>query len=365
MKKEVYQIALTLLPKVGPITARNLVSYCGSPEGVFKARKRDLIRIPRIGPILSDTILRGSVLEKAEEELEKLEQQGIRFAFYLDEEYPFRLRPFDDSPVCLFYKGDIEIDSSRVIGIVGTRNPTVYGIQQCENLIRDLSGSGVTICSGLAFGIDSVAHRSAVQAGIPTWGVLANGLGSVYPKAHTQLAHRMLSHGGLLSEHPVDMRPEKEFFPMRNRIIAALSDALVVVESGKTGGSLITAEFANRYGREVFAIPGRVKDDRSAGCHLLIKSHKAYLMEHAEDILEQLGWEDEVPRKKAQPELFGPIEAQGKKIINLLRESGPRGVDEIACASALSISETVSQLLDLECNGWVRILPGNQYMVVR
>ncbi len=365
MKKEVFQIALTLLPKVGPVTARNLVSYCGSPEGVFEARKKDLVRIPRIGPILSETIQGGAVLAEAEKELQKLEEQGIQFAFYLDEKYPSRLKPFDDSPVCLFYKGEIELNPARTLGIVGTRNPTIYGIQQCENLVRDLSGSGVTICSGLAFGIDSVAHRSAVQAGVPTWGILANGLGSIYPKAHTRLAHRMLDKGGLMSEHPADMRPEKEFFPMRNRIIAALSDALVVVESGKTGGSLITAEFANRYGREVFAVPGRVQDDRSAGCHLLIKNHKAYLMESAEDILKQLGWDDESGPKSRQPDLLGPIEEQGKKIINLLRESGPKGVDEIAWASALSISETVSQLLDLECNGWVRTLPGNQYMVVR
>ncbi len=365
MQEEVYQIALTLLPQVGPVTARNLISYCGSPKAVFTASTKDLLSIPRIGHKIAARVLAQGLLEKAHQELERLQRDNIHTLFYLEENYPARLKKYEDSPICLFFKGNGSISPERSIGIVGTRNPSPYGIQVCEKLVTELAPWNATIISGLAYGIDSVAHRTACQSGLSTLGVMANGLGSVYPKSNTPLANRMLEQGGLISEHLYHTEPEKDFFPMRNRIIAGLADVIVVIESGKTGGSLITAEFANRYHKEVFAVPGRVTDERSAGCLFLLKNHKARILESAEDLITNLNWEKSQDYSPRQQELFSDLEGPAKIIVDLLSGVSGKGIDEITLAANLPVAATVSILIDLECRGMVRSLPGKRYEISR
>lgn len=366
MEEKIYQLSLSLLPKVGPITARTLVSYCGSPEAVFRASKKALLKIPRIGPVVANEIKTGKVILRAERELALIQENGIKMLFYLDDQYPRRLKAFEDSPICLFFKGEGDLNPKRSVGIVGTRDPSGYGILQCEKLVEGFLKWDATIVSGLAYGIDSVAHRASCKIGLPTLAVMANGLGSVYPSSHRSLATRILESGGLLSEHTYETAPEKDFFPMRNRIIASMADAIIVVESKKTGGSLITAEFANRYGREVFALPGRASDQRSAGCHLLIKHHKANLLDEGEDLANVLGWTDaESTPSFRQGRLFEDLDGHAKIIVDLLGRSASKSVDEIAISINCTLSEAISQLLELECLGWIKTLPGSRYTLAR
>lgn len=360
-ENRIYQIALSLLPKVGPILARALVGYCGGPEAVFRASKKELLRIPGIGPRIAGQIGRtGQLLERAEEEYRLLERHGIRMHFYLDEDYPARLRAFEDSPVILYAKGELELNPHRSVAIVGTRQPSPYGRQQCERIVEGLLRYQPLIVSGLAYGIDSTAHRAACGLGLPTAGVMASGMGYIYPPAHTRLAERMQEGGGLLCEHPYHTLPEKDHFPMRNRIIAAMADAVLIVESGTTGGSLITAEFANRYHRDVFALPGRVTDPKSSGCLMLIKHHKAALVEHAEDLARAMRW-DEEPPAVVQRQLFPELNSSEKKIVDLLTREAQLSIDRLSAAAQMSNSELASTLLELECKGLIRALPGKRY----
>lgn len=364
MSELLHKIAITKIPKVGAVLARNLISYCGGVEAVFEARKKELMAIPGIGPQIAESIVNQNVLWAAEQEVDFIEKHDIQPLFYLDKDYPARLKHYNDSPVLLFYKGDANLNHGRIVSIVGTRKPSIHGITFCEDLVEGLKAYGVTIVSGLAYGIDVTAHRKCVEIGIPTIGVVAHGLSMVYPPSHRSIAEKMIKNGGLLTEHTSKVGPEKEHFPIRNRIIAGLCDALVVVETAKKGGSMISAQFANSYNKDVFAVPGRLKDAKAKGCNFLIKAHRAHLLESAEDIGYVMQWEKEDQKRNVQRQLFVELDDRERFIVDKLRETEHLSIDHITHVAQLSSSEAAALMLNLELKGVVRVLAGKRYVLV-
>jgi DNA processing protein len=356
-----YQIAITLIPKIGPVLAKTLISYCGGVEAVFRTPKKQLLAIPGIGPALVDAITRGGWESTVEKELYFIEQHQIQTFFYLEKDYPSRLKHYPDAPLLLYFKGNASLNHLRTVGVIGTREPSFYGKALCEELVEALAPYQAQIISGLAFGVDITAHRAALQSGQETIGVLGNGLQQIYPFHHREIAMRMIDQGGLLTELPSFKGPDREHFPMRNRIVAALSDAVIVVETATKGGSMITARLANDYNKDVFAFPGRVGDPKSEGCNLLIKSHRAHLIEQVEDLVYTLRWEPQTPQ---QTELFVELDEAEKQVVQLVRAKPEISVDELAYEMAHPISQLAPLLLSLEFKGMVRALPGNRYVAM-
>lgn len=364
MDELLYQIALTKIPLVGAVTARNLVSYCGSAQQVFSTKKRDLLKIPSVGERIAENVLNAEVLKEAEAELQFIEKERVQTFFYLDKNYPERLKHYADSPVVLYYKGNADLNHARIVGIVGTRQPTPQGIAMCEEIVEGLKTYNVLILSGLAYGIDGTAHRKSVELDIPTIGVLGHGFQTIYPPQHRTLAAKMTFNGGLLTEFPSDTKPDREHFPMRNRIIAGMCDALIVIETAIRGGSMISAYMANEYNKDVFAVPGKVKDKLSQGCNHLIKTHKASLLESAADIAYVMRWEETDAPKLIQHQLFVELEPQEKIIVDLLQQSAEASIDKLTYETQLSGSEMASLLLNLEFKGMVKSLPGKRYTLI-
>ena len=363
MDELLYKVAITLIPNVGPVTTRNLVSYCGGVKAIFEARKRELLKVPGIGHHIADNIVNQDVLGRAEEELRFIDKHGIRALFYLDDDYPRRLRHYPDSPAVLYYKGSADLNAGRVVAIVGTRSPSVHGVHTCEELIEGLKPYGAIIISGLAYGIDITAHRKCLNLQIPTIGVLGHGLQRIYPPQHQAVARAMAKDGGLLSEYPGPTLPDREHFPMRNRIIAGLCDALVVVETKRRGGSMISAHIANDYNKDVFAVPGRIKDSCSEGCNHLIKTHKAALIESAADIAYVMRWEEPGAPKAIQKQLFVELTAAEKIVVDLLNQYEAIGIDQLTGTMQVANSQMASLLLELEFKGIIRALPGKRYVL--
>lgn len=362
-----HQIALTLLPQVGAVTARTLVSYCGSAEAVFRATKKELRKIPGIGDIIIDSILHSDALQLAEREVYFIEQHDITPLFYTDARFPVRLLQSYDSPVLIFYKGNTPdmLNAEKIVSVVGTRQPTEQGRVLCEELVEGLLPYGVVVVSGLAYGIDVTAHRKACALNMPNFGVLGHGLGSIYPHAHRNVALKMIENGGLISEFTHETRPDRENFPMRNRIIAGMCDALVVVETAASGGSMITASIAARQHCEVFAVPGRPRDPMSAGCNYLIRSQQAHLVETAEDIANIMRWDEPAAQPRAvQAELFSDLDPDEKKLVELVRATPEIQIDQLGLASRLAPGELASRILALEFRGVLKTLPGKRYVVV-
>jgi DNA processing protein len=359
-----YPIALSKIPKVGPLTARTLVSYCGSAEEVFRQSQKALLKIPGIGLQLAQYIKSGEALQAAEKELHHLAQHQIKALFYLDEDYPSRLKNYPDSPIILYQRGNADLNASRIVAIVGTRKPTVQGMAFCEEFLENLLPYDPLIVSGLAYGIDICAHRKALDLHLPTLGVLAHGLAHLYPSTHRVVAQRMLEAGGVLTEYSFETNAEKEYFPLRNRIIAGLCDALLVVETARYGGSIITANYANEYNKDVFAVPGRVKDPASAGCNELIKNHQAHLLESAEDLISLLRWDLPPYQYGIQQQLFIELNTEEKNIVDLLRHDAEMHIDELSFATRQTPSALAALLLELEFKGLIRALPGKRYVLV-
>lgn len=364
MRELLFKIAITKIPKVGAKNARNLISYCGGVEAVFNASKKELLKIPGIGEHTVKCIINQDVLSIAEKEISFIEKHDIQPLFYLDKNYPARLKHFGDSPIMLYYKGNADLNHGRVISVVGTRKPTVQGIAQCEELIEGLKPYNPLIISGLAYGVDVTAHRKCLEVGIETIGVIGHGFNQIYPPQHRNVAQKMINQGGLLTEYTSDLGVEQAHFPMRNRIIAGLCDALVVVETKNSGGSMISANIANSYNRDVFAIPGRVKDKSSQGCNKLIKSHKAALLESAEDIAYVMRWEKEDTQRHIQKQLFVELSEQEQKIVSLLRSADNISIDRITYEYNYTTSEVAAILLELELKGLVRPQPGSIFVLV-
>ena len=356
-----YKIGISLIPGIGDVLAKNLIAYCGGAEAVFKEKRQNLLKIPGIGTITADSVKKQNVLKRAEEEIKFISKHKITTLFFTDEDYPKRLKHCSDSPVMLYYKGNADLNNTKVLSIVGTRSATQYGKNICEKLMTDLADKNVLIVSGLAYGIDICAHRAALENNLPTVGVLAHGLDTIYPGAHEASARRMMEHGGLLTEFLSKTKPDKENFPKRNRIVAGMADATIVIESKKDGGSLITADIANSYHRDVFAFPGRIDDVCSEGCNNFIKQNKAAMAQSAKDILYIMGWEEQQKKKNEQPKLFVELSAEEETIVNVLKEKGTVNIDDLCFVSQMAMSKVSSLLLTLEFSSVVKSLPGKMY----
>ncbi|HKC34858.1 MAG TPA: DNA-processing protein DprA [Chitinophagaceae bacterium] len=360
-----YQLALTEVPNIGCVHAKILVQEFGPAEKIFKAKQQLLERIEGIGEIRARSIKAFSNFSNAEEEIKFIEKYKIKPLFLTDKNYPKRLLNCYDSPTLLFYKGDADLNASKVIAIIGTRNHTEYGKQQTEKLVKELSSQSILVLSGMAFGIDAIAHKTALKNDLATVGVLGHGLDQIYPPEHSSLAKDMLKQGGgLLTEFRSKTKPDKHNFPTRNRIVAGMSDATVVIETGEKGGSMITAELANGYNKDVFALPGRLTDNKSAGCNFLIRNNKAMLLTGAEELIEVMGWEEKAKRlkeKKSQREIFIELSKDEKIIVDILKEKDLVHVDELNFKSGLSNSSMAAAILNLELQGVVVTLPGKLY----
>ena len=357
-----YQIALTLVPNIGDVRAKALINHFENASSVFHASKKAFGAIEGIGPKAVDSILQFKDFSRAEEEVDFIKKYKIIPLFLTDKNYPQRLLNSYDNPAMLYYKGNADLNCSKIIAIVGTRNHNEYGKNITEKLIEDLANEDVLIVSGLAFGIDSIAHKSALKNNIKTVGVLAHGLDRVYPPQNTTLAKQMISAGGLLTEFKNNTNPDKQNFPGRNRIVAGISDAIVVIESGLKGGSLITAELANGYNKDVFAFPGRAGDTKSEGCNYLIRNNKATLITSAEELIESMGWKKvQKPALKKQRELFIELSPDEKIVVDILQAQEQVHIDELHFKSKLSSSAVAQALLMLEMQGVVFSLPGKIY----
>ena len=360
-----YQIALTLVPGIGDILGKKLVMTAGSAEAVFREPSRALRKIHRsAGPLLAG-LNSKEILLRAERELGFIRRGGITPLFFTDPAYPKLLKNCIDSPVMIYFRGNVPLNDRRTIGIVGTRKATEYGKYVCRKLVEGLKESEVTVVSGLAYGIDSCAHRAALDNGIPTIGVLGHGLDRIYPPVHRSIAEKMVLNGGLVTDFTSGTRPDRENFPRRNRIIAGMCDALVVVEAAAKGGALITAEIANSYNRDVFAVPGRLGDPYSEGTNFLIMSNKAGLIQSVEDIEVFMGWRKRPQAAAAvQRKIFIEMTPEEEKIVRLLEKGTGMGIDDLMISSGLTMSRTSAALLNLEFEGIVRCLPGKVYQLV-
>lgn len=356
-------IALTFIPGIGNITARKIITHCGSARAFFDQSPR--LRIPGLRPSgLGSGDIRKAY-ERAGQELKFISRENIRPLVFTGREYPYRLKACDDSPVILYTRGNMQLNASRMIAVVGTRNATAYGMQFTGALIAEMARHHCTLVSGLAYGIDSLAHRAAQQAGIRNIGVVAHGLDRVYPGANAGLAKKMEQNGGLVSDFVSGTNPDRENFPKRNRIVAGLVDAVVVVEASASGGALITAEIANSYNRDVFAVPGRIGDEYSKGCNNLIRYNKAALLSEPADLAWYMRWEEpETAKQPVQAQLFIDLDPEEERIVSLLRNHKTLDIDNLSIAVEMPVSKASALLLELEFKGVVRSLPGKQYRMV-
>ena len=359
-----YRIALTLIPGVGDIIGKKLVSYCGGVDAIFKEKKSNLLKIPSIGESIVNSIVNHDVFDRVDKELAFIEKYNIKPLFYLDAAYPLRLKQCIDSPLMLYYMGNSDLNADKIISVVGTRNVTEYGKDMCKQIIKDLSQQNVLIVSGLAYGVDTYSHKAALDNNLQTIGILAHGLDRVYPQTNKSLAEKMIKNGGLLTEFMSCTNPDRENFPKRNRIIAGIADAVVVIEAAKKGGALITAEIANSYNRDVFAVPGKNTDIYSEGCNHLIKINKANLMQSADDILYIMGWEtSKKPKKTAQKQLFIELTPDQKTIYDILSLKANTSIDELCINSKLNVSKVAEILLNFELEAIIKSLPGKDYQL--
>lgn len=357
----IYQIALTLIPDLGPVRIRNLVNQFGSASAIYSARKKELLQVEGIFDALASLIRQKPFLSEAETEIRFLEENAIHAVFLSDMQYPQRLLHCYDPPALLYYSGDFNLNPTRILSIIGTRNHTEYGRQVTQEIIEQLQSHSVTIVSGLAYGIDALAHKYALQYQLPTIGVLAHGLDTLYPYAHRSLARDMLLKGGLLTEFTRGCKPDKHHFPKRNRIVAGISDATLVIETARKGGSMITAELAYQYNRDLFAIPGRIRDVKSSGCLSLIKQNKAMLFTDVPDLLETLGWTERKKVNSKPRELFLALSEEEQKIVDLLDDNTTTSIDTLYIQSGLSSSQVAKALLNLEMQQVIQALPGKLF----
>jgi len=357
-----YTLALQKASKIGDITAKKLIQHCGSPQEIFKEKATILQSINGIGGFITKSIKNTSLLIDAEKELNYMEKNNIKHWYFQEEDYPKRLKNCIDGPILLFHSGNINLKQPKIISIVGTRNITNYGKQLCEKIIENLSVLNPIIVSGFAYGTDITAHKAAIKNNLQTIGCLAHGLNQIYPKVHKKYIHEVENNGGFVTEFWSSSNPDRENFIKRNRVIAGLSEATLVIESAEKGGSLITADIANSYNREVFATPGRPDDKLSIGTNNLIKLQKAQLVTSAADIIYMLNWSTGSNSiKPIQPQLFIELNETEQCIVDFLKGKDKVDLDTIAISCQLPIYAISSTLLNLELIGIIRPHPGKQF----
>lgn len=360
-----YTLALLQVEGVGDVLAKKLIQHCGNAEAVFTSKKSQLQQIDGIGSVVIKNLQDKSVFTKAEAEIQFIAQENIFTTYFQEENYPERLKHCYDSPVLLFQAGNINLQNRRMISIVGTRQITSYGMEFTKKLIEDLAPLNPVIISGFAYGVDIYAHQTAMEFGLQTIGVLAHGLNQIYPKTHKKYMAKMEQNGGFLTEFWSTSKPDKENFIKRNRIVAGISEATIVIESAEKGGSLVTANLANEYNRDVFAVPGRVSDKYSQGCNNLIKTQRANLMTSAADLVYMLNWELQRESQKAvQKQLFISLTNEEQKIYDYLQKTGKEMMDIIALECDFPIYRISSILINMELKGVIRPLPGKIFEAV-
>lgn len=360
-----YHIALTMVPHIGDVHSRELLQHFGDAEKIFSARKSSLDKLPGIGSIRSKSIKTFNDFQRAENELLFIERYKISVITQKDETYPKRLLQCYDAPSLLYFKGNSNLNHPRILSVIGTRNHSEYGKEMTGKIIEDIAPYNVLVISGLAYGIDTLAHKAALKNKLPTIGVLAHGLDHIYPSANKQLAKEMTTSGGLLTDFMSGTNPDKQNFPKRNRIVAGLADATLVVETQINGGSMITAELANNYNKDVFALPGKATDVKSAGCNYLIRSNKAALITSGKEIMEFMNWSDTPVKKKAiQKQLFAELSTEEKTILKIAGEKETVSIDEIISLCNFSSSLIASAILNLELQGLIASLPGKTYKIL-
>lgn len=365
MQVSVYELALTAIPLIGPVHARILLEQFGSAQAIFQASLQNLENIEGIGPLRARGIHTFQDFRTLEEEIHYLNKNNIKGLFYTHPAFPQRLKNCYDPPVLLYYKGEAHLNASRVVSVIGTRHFTTYGKLATEKLIAELQLPDLLVISGLAYGIDAIAHRSALRHNLSTVGVLAHGMQTIYPAEHRSLVAGMMETGGIITEFRAGTKPDRHNFPSRNRIVAGMADAVVVMETGEKGGSLITAEIANSYNREVFAYPGRSTDDKSAGCNNLIKQNKAQLIQSAADLLQAMNWDAKPRPTPAAPTLpFPNLSAGELSVYEFLGKCEKAHTDEIGAGCQISQSTLAGLLLGLELAGLVISLPGKRYRLM-
>lgn len=362
-QEQIYQLSLTRVPYLGSILTKELIEHFGSASAVFNARLKELAAIDGIGEHRARQIKKFRDHSDAEKELSVIATKNIRLLFITDDNYPRRLRNCADAPLVLFYKGNTNLNHNRIVSIIGTRHHTDYGRWATEQLIGELQPYQVSIISGLAYGIDAIAHKTALQLQVPTIGVMAHGFKTIYPRLHKLLAQEMTGQGGLLTEFLYHELPDRHHFPKRNRIVAGMSDATIITETAIKGGSMITADLAFQYNRDVYAVPGRINDFRSSGCLQLIAENKATPFINTADFLEAMGWLETKKKKSTEKRLFYDLTVNEQTILSILQQQDSIHIDEIYLKSKLSSSELAAAILNLELQNIIIQLPGKKYRV--
>jgi DNA processing protein len=357
-------LALQNISKIGDITAKKLINHCGSVEAIFTEKKSNLLKIDGIGQIMISDLFNKNHFKEAEAELKYIKDNQIECHYFTEDSYPEKLKHCIDGPILLFQSGNINLKQQRIISIVGARKITTHGIANCQKLIEDLAPFNPIIISGFAYGTDITAQKAAVKHNLQTIGCLAHGLNQIYPKVHKKYVTDVEKHGGFFTDFWSNTPFNRNNFLKRNRIIAGLSEATIIIESAEKGGSLVTADIANSYNREVFAIPGRITDSQSVGCNNLIKHQRAHLLSSAADLVYILNWELENQVKPIQKKLFVELDTDEKIIYNFLKENGKELLDMIALKCNMPTFRIASLLLNMELKGVVRPLPGKQFEVI-
>ena len=368
-EEQIYSIALTMVPGIGHIGAKHLIDGMGNAVDVFRLRKEIPERIPEVSQRVIEALDCPQAVLRAEQEYEFIRKNRISCLSFHDEAYPSRLRECEDAPVVLFFKGNADLNSLHILNMVGTRNATDYGTQICASFLRDLKAlcPDVLVVSGLAYGIDIHAHREALANELPTVGVLAHGLDRIYPHVHRKTAVDMLEKGGLLTEFLSGTNPDRHNFISRNRIVAGMCDATIVIESAEKGGSLITAELAEGYQRDCFAIPGRISDEYSKGCNRLIRDNKASLLLSAEDFVQAMGWNIPMTlseKVSVQRSLFIELSEEEQKIVAILEKLGNLQINSLVVEADIPVNKMTALLFELEMKGVIRVLAGGMYQLL-
>lgn len=358
-------LRLQRVPKIGDVLAKKLIATCGSPSAIFLDKREHLMKIDGIGSWSISDLWDTAYLKAAESEWDFICDQGIQFHYYQDPGYPELLRNCHDGPILLFFEGDIDLDNKRILSVVGTRNMTRFGGDFCERFIEEIAPMDPVIVSGMAFGVDICAQRAATEKGLQTVGCLAHGLNQIYPRQHAQYAQKIRSNGGFMTEFWSTSQPDRENFLRRNRIIAGMSHATLVIESAEKGGSLVTADFAFGYDRDVFAIPGRPSDLFSEGCNTLIKKQKAQMITRAAELIYFMGWDlPETETTGIQRTLFPALHGNEKEIYDYLMSTGRQQIDTIALSCDLPVFKAASLLLNMEMKGVIKPLAGKWFEAI-